>query len=113
MVCGSDGRDYTSLCHLEKESCTKQINISLVYSGSCDPCKDVWCSDDRTCKVDSSRAASCACVAPGACIDIVTPVRRLAVVSLTYFIECYFHHKKTFPYITLDTCVPQVCASNG
>ena len=26
-----DGKDYTSLCHMEKESCTKQSNISLVF----------------------------------------------------------------------------------
>jgi len=76
IVCGGDGKEYTSLCHMEKESCTKQSNISLVFNGPCDPCKDVWCADDRSCKVNANREAKCACVAPGSCLDIVTPVSK-------------------------------------
>lgn len=34
-VCGSDGVDYASLCHLNKVACTQGINITVVFPGKC------------------------------------------------------------------------------
>ena len=84
MVCGSDGIDYRSLCHLEKESCTKQNNLTKVYNGSCNPCRDIWCSEDKECKVDQNRTPNCSCVA--SCIDVVKPV--CASNGKTYRNQC-------------------------
>uniref|UniRef100_A0A8C0VJ11 Agrin n=1 Tax=Cyanistes caeruleus TaxID=156563 RepID=A0A8C0VJ11_CYACU len=34
-VCGSDGRDYRSLCHLNKHACDKQENVFKKFDGPC------------------------------------------------------------------------------
>lgn len=37
-VCGSDGVDYASLCHLNKVACIQGINITVVFPGKCGKC---------------------------------------------------------------------------
>lgn len=34
-VCGSDGRDYRSLCELNKHACDKQENVFKKFDGAC------------------------------------------------------------------------------
>lgn len=34
-VCGSDGRDYRSQCHLNKHACDKQENVFKKFDGPC------------------------------------------------------------------------------
>lgn len=34
-VCGSDWRDYQSPCHVKKESCSSNQNITIKYKGMC------------------------------------------------------------------------------
>ena len=34
-VCGSDGREYPSACHLDKHACDNQLNITIKYHGKC------------------------------------------------------------------------------
>ncbi len=56
VVCGSDGRDYPSRCHLEKESCDRmRPELTLRYSGPCDPCQNHSCDRDSAseCHVES------------------------------------------------------------
>ena len=84
MVCGSDGIDYRSLCHLEKESCTKQNNLTKVYNGSCDPCTNFICSKELECRVDERRTPNCLCNTR--CIDVVKPV--CASNGKTYRNQC-------------------------
>ena len=84
MVCGSDGIDYRSLCHLEKESCTKQNNLTKVYNGSCNPCQDIICPEGLECKVDQNRTPNCSCNT--VCIDVVKPV--CASNGKTYRNQC-------------------------
>lgn len=34
-ICGSDGKEYPSICHLEKFACENQLNITVKYNGKC------------------------------------------------------------------------------
>lgn len=34
-ICGTDNRDYESICHLRREACTMMIDLSIKYRGSC------------------------------------------------------------------------------
>ncbi|NXC09441.1 AGRIN protein, partial [Orthonyx spaldingii] len=51
-VCGSDGRDYRSQCHLNKHACDKQENVFKKFDGPCDPCKGVPADPSRVCRVN-------------------------------------------------------------
>ncbi|XP_010003562.1 PREDICTED: agrin [Chaetura pelagica] len=51
-VCGSDGKDYPSLCHLNKHACDKQENVFKKFDGPCDPCKGVLNDMNRVCRVN-------------------------------------------------------------
>ncbi|KAK2521686.1 Agrn [Columba guinea] len=51
-VCGSDGRDYRSLCELNKHACDKQENVFKKFDGACDPCKGVLNDMNRVCRVN-------------------------------------------------------------
>ena len=37
-VCGDNGITYTSACHLQLDSCVKQIKITIQHSGDCGMC---------------------------------------------------------------------------
>ncbi|XP_041328624.1 agrin-like, partial [Pyrgilauda ruficollis] len=51
-VCGSDGRDYRSQCHLNKHACDKQENVFKKFDGPCDPCQAVPSEPSRVCRVN-------------------------------------------------------------
>ncbi|VDQ14159.1 unnamed protein product [Trichobilharzia regenti] len=34
-ICGSDNRDYESICHLRREACTMMIDLAMKYRGKC------------------------------------------------------------------------------
>lgn len=34
-VCGTDGKEYSSVCHLDKHACDNQLNITVKYHGKC------------------------------------------------------------------------------
>ncbi|GBP15492.1 Agrin [Eumeta japonica] len=59
-VCGSDGKEYASACHLDKHACDNQLNVTVRYQGKCDPCADHECSEG-ICQVNESRAPVCRC----------------------------------------------------
>ena len=97
-------------CHtLEKESCTHNSNISLVFNGSCDPCRGTSCDKDYTCHVESlTRDPNCQC--KSTCLDVVEPV--CASNGKTYRNQCtmdkvskyqgglwriYFQNQKWYP----------------
>ncbi|XP_013176798.1 PREDICTED: agrin-like isoform X2 [Papilio xuthus] len=60
-VCGSDGREYPSSCHLDKHACDNQLNITIRYHGKCDPCADHECADGGICQLNESRTPVCRC----------------------------------------------------
>lgn len=64
-VCGSDGRSYSSQCHLQQEACRSQRHLRILYKGLCESgtygltsrnCqdfhhyKDLWFHREDTCK---------------------------------------------------------------
>ncbi|XP_072773349.1 agrin isoform X2 [Taeniopygia guttata] len=51
-VCGSDGRDYRSLCHLQKHACDAQQDLAKQFNGPCDPCQGVPSEPGRVCRVN-------------------------------------------------------------
>uniref|UniRef100_A0A8C0VGJ5 Agrin n=1 Tax=Cyanistes caeruleus TaxID=156563 RepID=A0A8C0VGJ5_CYACU len=53
-VCGSDGRDYRSLCHLNKHACDKQENVFKKFDG---PCAAIWAWNVR--KINPQTPESC------------------------------------------------------
>ena len=34
-VCGQDGKDYLSTCHLRQSNCLAMTNVQVKYNGSC------------------------------------------------------------------------------
>nr|XP_014340062.1 PREDICTED: agrin [Latimeria chalumnae] len=40
MVCGSDGRDYSNECEINKYACDQKKNIKKKFDGHCDKCKE-------------------------------------------------------------------------
>ncbi|XP_076059065.1 agrin-like isoform X2 [Oratosquilla oratoria] len=72
-VCGTDGITYNSLCHLEKEVCTRQLSVSLAYVGMCGsrgPCEGQKCEFGGVC-VERYGQSECRCPA---CIGEYKPV---------------------------------------
>ncbi|CAG9796551.1 unnamed protein product [Diatraea saccharalis] len=63
-VCGTDGREYPSNCHLDKYACENQLNITVKYHGKCDPCSEHECADGGICQLNEVRAPVCRCGPP-------------------------------------------------
>ncbi|VDO10320.1 unnamed protein product [Rodentolepis nana] len=60
-VCGSNGMNYASLCHLKREACSLMTNIELKYWGRCDPCDSINCPVGTICRLDAKRNPFCHC----------------------------------------------------
>ncbi|KAG6440429.1 hypothetical protein O3G_MSEX001336 [Manduca sexta] len=60
-VCGTDGKEYPSACHLDKHACDNTLNISIKYHGKCDPCSEHECADGGVCQLNEARAPVCRC----------------------------------------------------
>ncbi|XP_063548558.1 agrin-like [Cydia strobilella] len=63
-VCGTDGKEYPSACHLDKHVCDNQLNITIKYHGKCDPCVEHECADGGICQLNEARAPICRCGPP-------------------------------------------------
>ncbi|XP_063616673.1 agrin-like isoform X6 [Cydia splendana] len=63
-VCGTDGKEYPSTCHLDKQACDNQLNITIKYHGKCDPCAEHECADGGICQLNEARAPVCRCGPP-------------------------------------------------
>ncbi|XP_048489511.1 agrin isoform X2 [Plutella xylostella] len=70
-VCGSDGKEYPSACHLDKHACDSQVNVTIKYHGKCDPCAEHECSDGGECQLSEGRVPVCRCGPP--CDLLVRP----------------------------------------
>ena len=79
FVCGSDGRTYSSLCELQRQSCNNDYSIGFVEDGACQsgtsgalvtPCSrevaTVFCDDKESCferNVNGNASVVCECPA--------------------------------------------------
>ncbi|XP_022255732.1 agrin-like isoform X2 [Limulus polyphemus] len=71
-VCGSDGILYNNPCKLKKESCEKQMEISVAFEGQCDGCENKRCEYNAVCESDGNGNAKCVC--PETCVQLESPV---------------------------------------
>ncbi|CAG9816696.1 unnamed protein product [Phaedon cochleariae] len=60
-VCGSDGMDYPNQCELQKAGCSSKMNITIKFSGKCDPCAGAQCAEPEVCQLDGHRNPICRC----------------------------------------------------
>ncbi|VDL89327.1 unnamed protein product [Schistocephalus solidus] len=72
-VCGSNGVDYDSLCHLKREACTMLLSvtvrkftnqyISIYFTplGDADPCDSIQCPSGAVCQLTDDRKPVCRC----------------------------------------------------
>lgn len=92
VVCGTDGRDYASQCHLEKEACEKRRdNLEVRFQGRCNPCQMLSCDSGTECHLvpddptdDHTREAKCMC--SNNCPDDFVPI--CGSNGKTYLNEC-------------------------
>ncbi|CAD5112892.1 DgyrCDS2100 [Dimorphilus gyrociliatus] len=63
-VCGTDGRNYDSPCHLIRHACRKGLDLAEAYSGQCNPdsaaCQTVKCPYNGICILEYS-GTKCVC----------------------------------------------------
>ncbi|KAM7030447.1 LOW QUALITY PROTEIN: agrin [Acridotheres tristis] len=85
-VCGSDGRDYRSLCHLHKHACDKQENVFKKFDGPCDPCRGVSVDQGRVCRVNPRTRRVELLPRPEGCPPSTEPV--CGDDGVTYSSEC-------------------------
>lgn len=55
-VCGTDGRNYDSPCHLIRHACRKGLDLAEAYTGQCNPdsaaCRRVKCPYNGICTLE-------------------------------------------------------------
>ncbi|XP_077787491.1 agrin isoform X2 [Podarcis muralis] len=86
VVCGSDGKDYRSECHLNRHACDKQENLFKKFDGPCDPCKSTHNDMNRVCRVNPRTRRAELLLRPESC-----PLKRDPVCSdegVTYDNDC-------------------------
>ncbi|XP_065829287.1 follistatin-A-like [Oscarella lobularis] len=61
-VCGSDGKTYSNLCHLQTGSCEAKMNLTVAIQGECpDGCDYISCPPFATCIPTNATHAECKC----------------------------------------------------
>ncbi|XP_026571551.1 agrin [Pseudonaja textilis] len=88
-VCGSDGKDYRSECHLNRHACDKQENIFKKFDGPCDPCKNTHNDMNRVCRVNPRSRRAELLPRPESC-----PLKKEPACGddgVTYENECVLH----------------------
>ncbi|XP_041975156.1 agrin-like isoform X2 [Aricia agestis] len=109
-VCGSDGHEYPSACHLDKHACDNQLNITIKYHGKCDPCSEHECVDGGVCQLNEVRAPVCRCGPP--CDLIVRPTSSVCGSDFKdYDSECALRRESCRTRQQLSIAYRGVCAS--
>ncbi|TGZ46602.1 hypothetical protein CRM22_011105 [Opisthorchis felineus] len=74
-ICGSDGREYSSVCQLRREACSMMMDIEIKYRGKCasNPCLSHTCRwPGERCEIDETGQPKCVC--PDSCPKVMLPV---------------------------------------
>ncbi|XP_066961887.1 follistatin isoform X2 [Macrobrachium rosenbergii] len=58
-VCGSDGRTYSSECHLLKRACRKKKRVLVAHYGPCQTCSGLRCRGGKQCVLDEQMTPIC------------------------------------------------------
>ncbi|XP_068238968.1 LOW QUALITY PROTEIN: follistatin [Palaemon carinicauda] len=58
-ICGSDGRTYSSECHLLKRACRKKKRVLVAHYGPCQTCSGVRCRGKKQCVLDEQMTPIC------------------------------------------------------
>ena len=115
-VCGTDGRDYPTECHLEKSACERrQVHLAVRYRGRCNPCAEHRCPATEECHLadddeegeegeNPTRTPQCQCDLVSCMLNTNHECNALSLLfcNLTIF----------FLQDCSDEFAP-VCASNG
>ncbi|CAH4031199.1 unnamed protein product [Pieris brassicae] len=110
VVCGSDGREYPSECHVHKHACDNQLNITVKYHGKCDPCSEHECTGGSVCQLNEVRAPVCRC--GPACDLIVQPGSAVCGSDYKdYISECSLHQESCRTRQELSIAYRGECAS--
>ena len=91
---GSNGQDFSSRCHLEREACDRRAELSVRYAGKCNPCQGFECqSPKQECHVkdlDLGRTPTCICDRD--CANETAPIcaSNGKTVSISYGASIFF-----------------------
>ncbi|KAI9555274.1 hypothetical protein GHT06_017789 [Daphnia sinensis] len=111
-VCGSDGRSYSSQCHLMQEACRSQRQLRILYKGLCEsglhPCSKAGCEADEECQVDEKGMPQCLCVGP--CPPIHRPV--CGSDEMTYSSTCELQRESCLKKRNITLLYEGVCGSS-
>ncbi|XP_046437323.1 agrin-like isoform X5 [Daphnia pulex] len=111
-VCGSDGRSYSSQCHLQQEACRSQRHLRILYKGLCEsgvhPCSKAGCEPDEECQVDEKGMPQCLCKGP--CPPIHRPV--CGSDQLTYSSNCELERESCLQKRSIKLLYEGVCGSS-
>uniref|UniRef100_A0A0P5E0C2 Agrin n=2 Tax=Daphnia magna TaxID=35525 RepID=A0A0P5E0C2_9CRUS len=111
-VCGSDGRSYSSQCHLMQEACRSQRQLRILYKGLCEsgvhPCSKAGCEADEECQVDEKGMPQCLCVGP--CPPIHRPV--CGSDEMTYSSTCELQRQSCLKKRNITLLYEGVCGSS-
>ncbi|XP_077986725.1 sushi, von Willebrand factor type A, EGF and pentraxin domain-containing protein 1-like isoform X2 [Glandiceps talaboti] len=66
LICGSDGRTYSSMCRLNATKCSQNQDIYKAHDGRCpepvDQCDGYICDDDKECYIHDDGNPDCQCI---------------------------------------------------
>nr|XP_024219435.1 agrin-like isoform X3 [Halyomorpha halys] len=85
-VCGSDGVSYGNECKLQRQACTHNKPINVLYKGLCNGCENKKCEFYAVCQIDSGGEANCVC--PSNCSEETNSEEVCGSDRKTYSNEC-------------------------
>lgn len=110
-ICGSNGVNYKSLCHLKREACSLKLDIRVKYWGRCNPCDSINCPLDTICQLDEHRIPGCRCSDLECTASVDKPV--CANDGRTYANTCVMRQQACLRDQQLHVLFDDNCADGG